>query len=51
MKPIEKINKKLKTIIKDKYWNSSLHAIEQEYVPASIIENLPIIPEEVNEQS
>ena len=46
MKPVEKINPKLKKIIKDKYWHSSLHAIEEEFVPASIIENLPVIPED-----
>jgi hypothetical protein len=37
MKPIEKINRKMKKLIKDKYWQNSLYVIEEEYVPASLV--------------
>ena len=49
MKPVEKINKKYMKSVKDRYWASSLYAIEEEYVPTSLVENIPII-EEVNEE-
>lgn len=39
MEPVTKINRKLGKKIKDKYWQSSLYAIEEEYVPASQVEN------------
>ena len=48
MKPVERINKKFikDRSIKDKYWASSLYAIEEEYVPTSLVQNLPEIIEE-----
>ena len=43
MKPIQKINKKFirsKNNVKDRYWANSLYAIEEEYVPTSLLEQV-----------
>lgn len=52
MKPISAINKQyIKAAnIRDRYWASSLYAIEEEYVPTSLIENMSQIPEEGSKQ-